>query len=181
MITFTTFVVGYDYVLDQVLSTCITFSLHPQCNHTIRTTTLVHSYRVYIESVPPKKYPTKYSHFCWYFLIETCHQRSTLLILGPTLFNNSSNISGGILRKLKNDCWYSINLSQCPNCSLLSAESQSRTQHDLCCLLSRLLRLLNHRHSTSGPPFSRLTLLFPHSWISLNNFFTKHVFDVNST
>lgn len=28
---------------------------------------------------------------------------STLLILSPTLFNNSSNIFGGILRKLKND------------------------------------------------------------------------------
>ena len=37
-------------------------------------------------------------------------------ILGPTLFSNSSNISGGILMKLKNDCWSScrsssINLS----------------------------------------------------------------------
>ena len=40
---FTTFVVGYYYVLDQVLSMCITFSLRPQYDHTIRTTTLVRS------------------------------------------------------------------------------------------------------------------------------------------
>ena len=31
------------------------------------------SCHVYIASVPPKKYPIKYSHFCWYFLIEECH------------------------------------------------------------------------------------------------------------
>lgn len=29
----------------------------------------------------------------------------SLLMLGPTLVNNSSNISGGVLRKLKNDFW----------------------------------------------------------------------------
>ena len=71
--TFTTFVVGYHYVLDQVLSTSITFSLRPQYDHTIRTTTLVRSCHVYIASVPHKTYPAKYSHFCWYFLIEICH------------------------------------------------------------------------------------------------------------
>jgi hypothetical protein len=46
---FTTFVVGYYYVLDQGLSTCITFSLRPQYDHTIRTTTLVLSCHVKVE------------------------------------------------------------------------------------------------------------------------------------
>ena len=40
---------------------------------TIRTTTLVRSCHVYIASVPHKTHPAKYSHFCWYFLIEKCH------------------------------------------------------------------------------------------------------------
>ena len=60
-------------------STSMTFSLRPQDDHTIRTTTLVRSCHVYIASVPPKTYPAKYSHFCCsvdIFSLKNATQRS---------------------------------------------------------------------------------------------------------
>ena len=64
------------------------------------------------------------------------HNVSFFWISGPTLFNSSSNISGGIRRKLKNECTRSIlssaiRRSYWPYCSLLSEESQRCTHMDI--------------------------------------------------
>ena len=66
------------------------------------------------------------------------HKVSFFWICGPTLLSSSSNISGCIRRKLKNECTSSIlssaiSRSYWPYCSLLSAESKLCTHMNLNC------------------------------------------------
>ena len=82
---------------------------------------------------------------------EFLHNVSFFWIRGPTLFSSSSNISGCIRRKLKNECTSSIlssaiSRSYWPYCSLFTAESQRHTHMDLHCFCL-LLRLRTTRNA----------------------------------